>query len=49
VADEPLAQDQRGGTRVLGMNLGWSTVVFLVVAAVTFAVAYWFCVFRPFD
>jgi signal peptidase II len=38
-----------GGSRVLGLNLGWSTIVFLVVAGITFAVAYWFCVFRPFD
>jgi signal peptidase II len=49
VADEALTHDQSGAARVLGIPLGWSTVVFLVVAGITFAVAYWFCVFRPFD
>jgi signal peptidase II len=47
--EHTLPQDQTGGSRVLGLNLGWSTIIFLVVAGITFAVAYWFCVFRPFD
>jgi signal peptidase II len=49
VVDHTLPRDQTGSSRVLGLNLGWSTIIFLVVAGITFAVAYWFCVFRPFD
>ncbi len=48
-AGEAPAPPQAGDVRVLGMNLGWSTIIFLAVAGVTFAIAYWFCVFRPFD
>lgn len=43
------SQGPNGGPRVRGMALGWSTVIFLAAAGVTFAVAYWFCVYRPFD
>ncbi len=48
-AGDASASSQAADSRVLGLNLGWSTLVFLAIAGITFAVAYWFCVFRPFD
>ncbi len=46
---DTVTQGPEDGPRVLGMTWGWSTVILLVVAGASFAVAYWFCVYRPFD
>lgn len=48
-ADDTASQEQADGPRPSTLNLGWSTIVFLAIAGITFAVAYWLCVFRPFD